>query len=516
MKDMGSDEIKVFEMAKSQVGAVSGLDVFTLGFPLGQDNVAFTKGTLAGSEEVGGYLVLQHTAPISPGNSGGPLLVKGDDGSFKVLGINFAAANAFGSQNNNYAIFGKRVTQMVTAAKRLMKDAGGHAKLVENCASTPQNCEYRVPRMDMTLVPPSKDVYDYYGCESGVLMTHVGKKSMMRWGIDKKNPVAENAFITEVGIETDGKKKTIKLDKFGMGKDEDIVQDPVHFRDILFMNDDLDKKVTLTTCSCGHTEEHELSLGWTKEYNAAVPDIVQPSSAKIDYDHFAGVTVQGLNKQLAVLLVTKAEVLSLIPYVMEEDDGKPQQPVIVATQAPPPEMAGIEDDNWRGIFAPGAVIESVNGKKVHTLDDYRAALNPKSADKSSCAAAGEKEEKHEDKVATFLQTGECKATSDDAVVVFKTVDGAVFATKFMDALREMVKPGDPKKQEQHQLTKFQRDLAKANCIDVPDSLLQAAPPSGFMQGAVKSNRAVKFQAIETRLIDRGGRITDFDRAAGWS
>jgi S1-C subfamily serine protease len=516
LSDMGSDEIKVFEIAKSQVGAVSGLDVYAMGFPLGQDNAAFTKGTLAGSEVIGGYLVMQHTTPISPGSSGSPLLLKLDDGSFQVLGINFAAANAFGSQNNNYAIFGKRVTQMVSASTKLMSAAGGHEKLVENCESTPENCEFRIPRMDMNLVPPTKDVYDYYGCESGVLMTHIGQKSMMRWGATP--PVDENAFVTEVTIEDAGEQKTVKLDRFGMGKEENIVQDPMHFRDILFMSDDLEKKVSFKTCSCGQENTHELSLGWTKEYNAAVPDIVQPSSSKMPFERFADVTVQPLNKQLAVMMVSKAQVMSLIPYVMEENDGKPQKPVLVATQAPMPETAGIEDENWRGIFAPGAVIESVNGKKVHTLDDYREAINPKSAEKSSCAAGGESELAANDtnKVANFLQTKECSATGDDAVVVMKTVDGAVFATKFMDALREEVKPADSKKENLHQLTEFTKDLAKANCIDVPESLMQRAAPSGFMEGAIKHPTPVKFKAIETRIIDRGGRITDTGRAVGWS
>ena len=61
--------------------------------------------------------VYQHTSPISPGNSGGPLFV---EGTKQVLGINFATAAGAVSQQNNFAIPSWRVQQ-----RRLREDAEG-------------------------------------------------------------------------------------------------------------------------------------------------------------------------------------------------------------------------------------------------------------------------------------------------------------------------------------------------------------------------------------------------------
>ena len=56
-----------------------GSEVFAVGFPLGQDNLKFTKGIISGRQNS----LIQTDTPINPGNSGGPLLLDG-----KVIGIN--------------------------------------------------------------------------------------------------------------------------------------------------------------------------------------------------------------------------------------------------------------------------------------------------------------------------------------------------------------------------------------------------------------------------------------------
>merc|ERR1719409_1089793 len=88
-----------------------GMAAVAMGFPLGMTSVKMSTGVLSGHETVGDFIVYQHTSPISPGNSGGPLFV---EGTKKVLGINFATAAAANSQQNNFAIPSWRVQQMLT------------------------------------------------------------------------------------------------------------------------------------------------------------------------------------------------------------------------------------------------------------------------------------------------------------------------------------------------------------------------------------------------------------------
>ena len=84
----------------------SGEDVVALGFPLGNvlgDDLKVTKGNISAMV---GYKsdpdFFQFTAPIQPGNSGGPLLNEYG----LVVGVNTAALVGEGLQNINFAIKG--------------------------------------------------------------------------------------------------------------------------------------------------------------------------------------------------------------------------------------------------------------------------------------------------------------------------------------------------------------------------------------------------------------------------
>ena len=101
-----------------------GDQLAAIGHPLGFD-FSVSTGELSGirsayqvGEELGRVLEgtwLQHTAPISPGNSGGPLL----DGNGKVVGMNtLHLLREFGrAQNLNFAISSKDIRSAVDYAK---------------------------------------------------------------------------------------------------------------------------------------------------------------------------------------------------------------------------------------------------------------------------------------------------------------------------------------------------------------------------------------------------------------
>jgi S1-C subfamily serine protease len=74
-----------------------GDDIYVVGNPQGFEGT-FSQGIISGFRDLGSYSLLQITAPISPGSSGGPVLDKKGD----VIGISFATFR--GGQNLNFAV----------------------------------------------------------------------------------------------------------------------------------------------------------------------------------------------------------------------------------------------------------------------------------------------------------------------------------------------------------------------------------------------------------------------------
>ncbi len=74
-----------------------GLDVFVIGNPYGLEST-FSTGVISGLREIDGVRYIQISAPISPGNSGGPVILR--DGT--VIGI--ATMGLKVGQNLNFAI----------------------------------------------------------------------------------------------------------------------------------------------------------------------------------------------------------------------------------------------------------------------------------------------------------------------------------------------------------------------------------------------------------------------------
>jgi hypothetical protein len=91
---------------KPEIGAT----VFTIGNPLGMLENTFSEGIVSGFRDVGGRDLLQTSAPISHGNSGGPLLDK--EGA--VVGITTATIGE--GQNLNFAVPVGNACEMIALA----------------------------------------------------------------------------------------------------------------------------------------------------------------------------------------------------------------------------------------------------------------------------------------------------------------------------------------------------------------------------------------------------------------
>ncbi len=87
-----------------------GDEIFAVGNPQGLEGT-FSQGIVSGIRRYGNETVLQITAPISPGSSGGPVL----DSEARVIGV--AVATFKGGQNLNFAI-------PVSSLRKLINDAG--------------------------------------------------------------------------------------------------------------------------------------------------------------------------------------------------------------------------------------------------------------------------------------------------------------------------------------------------------------------------------------------------------
>jgi S1-C subfamily serine protease len=87
------------------VGTILG----TFGHPMGYAFTA-TRGILAGVSGAHGYPMIQTDAPISPGNSGGPL-INLDSG--EIIGVNTSSAADRRAQNMNFAVMSRHACRVL-------------------------------------------------------------------------------------------------------------------------------------------------------------------------------------------------------------------------------------------------------------------------------------------------------------------------------------------------------------------------------------------------------------------
>merc|ERR1719160_194565 len=92
-----------------------GMEVAAIGFPLGSRSLKLSRGIISGTEQVDRSICYQSTAPISPDNSGGPLLsVEGGH----IVGVNFASSSRDDAQNINFVVPALHLAQMLQEFRR--------------------------------------------------------------------------------------------------------------------------------------------------------------------------------------------------------------------------------------------------------------------------------------------------------------------------------------------------------------------------------------------------------------
>ena len=113
--DIDGGGFKTVDWYKGEIK--TGLDVFAIGYPLGDPEITQTRGIVSKARANGETIwasvdnAIEHDSKINPGNSGGPLVLS--DGS--VVGVNFAGAAEF---DQNFAISADGAQEVVAQLRK--------------------------------------------------------------------------------------------------------------------------------------------------------------------------------------------------------------------------------------------------------------------------------------------------------------------------------------------------------------------------------------------------------------
>jgi serine protease Do len=293
-------------------------EVLTLGYPLGQQMLKSTTGVVSGRERH----MIQISAPINPGSSGGPLL----DVYGKVVGIN--TAGILDAQNVGYAIpinILKVVLDDLFTIKLLRKPFLG----ILFTSATDALVEY------LGNLPPG-------GC---YIVEVIPDSNMHRAGVQRGDMIyAINGFV---------------VDKFGemnvpWSEDKLSITELVNYLSI----GDI---MHLVLYRNGQRIETKVQFDYAS--SSAIKQIY-PGYEPIDYEIFGGMVVMELTKNHIAALKESAS--GLAKYLEFRNQ---QTPVLLVTHI----FANSQLHRSR-VFPIGTTLNEVNSVVVKTLDDFRNAI----------------------------------------------------------------------------------------------------------------------------------------------
>lgn len=293
-------------------------EVLALGYPLGQQALKSTTGVISGRE----HHMIQMSAAINPGSSGGPLLnIAGE-----VIGINSAGITE--AQNVGYAI--------------------------------PIN-DLKIVLNDLYTVPILRKPY------LGILLNNANESLVESLG----NPAPGGCYVVDVVKESTLDKAGIKrgdmiyqmngypLDMYGEMRvpwSEDKIS-LLDFVSRLSIGQDLNFVVYRN----GERKEFSVKFDHGEKLHVAK---VYPELEGVDYEVFGGIVVMQLAINHLHLLANQAPGLAKYASIQRQE-----KPVLVITHIFPNSQA------YRSrALGVGATINKVNGHEVHTLAEYRDAL----------------------------------------------------------------------------------------------------------------------------------------------
>ena len=309
-----------------------GSDVYAIGFPLGQDNIKYTKGIISGRQ----YTLIQTDTPINPGNSGGPLLLDN-----KVIGIN--SSGILFASNVGYAT---PIAYYYLIKELLFKNKD---KMIQR------------PFLGLSYQNTNQALLNVKscGCENGIYVKEVFKGSPI-----SKSGLKKGDVICSVN--------GIKVDNFGLFEKE-WFNEKMKLGDILKMvkNNEVisiqywrGKKLISRKFKYAN---YELTINKKYELYEKEP---------IDYEVFGGFTVMEMTDNHLDKIMHKLDLSNsskitprtnnIMKYLNNEN--KTEKRLLITHVFPNSKLFNLE------VLTNFDIISEVNGKKCKNLADYRKAM----------------------------------------------------------------------------------------------------------------------------------------------
>lgn len=297
-------------------------ELLALGYPLSQYSLKSTTGVVSGRENIALQTVIQISAPINPGSSGGPSLNR----SGEVIGIN--TSTIMGAQNVNYIIPINELKIVVDDLRRF--------KLV------------RKPFFGVVPLIADAVLTEYLGnpVPGGLYVVEIYKKSLL-----------ENAGVRvgDMIYEING----YKVDNYGE-MDVPWSEDRISITDYVARLK-IGQSVTIVFYRKGTRKEAE----FTFDLSELLPvHTVYPGYEPIDYEIIGGMVLMPLTLNHVALLQ------KVMPELNKYWETKEQlEPRLLLTHIFPDSQA-----HRSRAIGIGSIITEVNGKEVGTLADLRVEL----------------------------------------------------------------------------------------------------------------------------------------------
>lgn len=299
-------------------------EVLALGYPLGQSRLKSTLGIVSGRERLGSSGFIQITAPLNPGNSGGPAL----DTDGNVIGIN--SRGIMEAQNVGYII-------PINEVKSALKDL-------------PKTNLLRKPTLGCIFTAATPEMVKY-----------LGNPETGGWYIAK---VFSGTLLESVGIKEGDMLYEINGYPVDMYGDLDVPWSEDKASLFEFLNR-LTVGDTITMGIYRKGQRKTFSFKFEHKYLPPIRMIYPEfEKAAIDYEVIGGLVVMQLSLNHVSMFASRIPDLVRFGRVEQQ-----HEPALMITNILPNSQA------FRArVLRPGEIIEEVNGTKVKTLDDFRKAF----------------------------------------------------------------------------------------------------------------------------------------------